>query len=140
MTEWEGLVRVIPVAGRRAEAAAVSRSCDSVAAQQLAVSAAHYADSVLDESDCLAAYRGGLPGVARNRLGAIERIGDLTIARFGEMAVERADHQDETAAMPTGDQPCFRRRTRRAAGETPLEADQAENAKPEIVVQRQQSG
>ena len=27
-----------------------------------------------------------------------------------------------------------------AAGETPLEADQAENAKPEIVVQRQQGG
>jgi hypothetical protein len=56
------------------------------------------------------------------------------------MAVERADHQDETAAMPAGDQPCFRRRTRRAAGETPLEAEQAEDAKPEIFVQRQQSG
>ena len=67
-------------------------------------------------------------------------MGDLTIARFGEMAVERADHQDETAAMPPRDQPRFRRRTRRAAGETPLEADQAEDAKPEIVVQRQQSG
>ena len=107
---------------------------------RLAVSAAHHADGVLDEADCLAAYRGGLPSVARNYLGAIERIGDLTIACFGEMAVERADHQDETAAMPPGDQPCFRRRTRRAAGETPLEADEAEDAKPEIVVQRQHSG
>jgi hypothetical protein len=56
------------------------------------------------------------------------------------MAVERADHQGETAAMPAGDQPCFRRRTRRAADKTPLEADQAENAKPEIFVQWQQSG
>ncbi len=67
-------------------------------------------------------------------------MGDLAIARFGEVAIERADHQDETAAMPPRDQPRFRRRTRRAAGETPLQADQTEKAKPEIVVQRQQSG
>ena len=56
------------------------------------------------------------------------------------MAVERPDHQDETPAMPPRDQPRFRRRPGGAAGETPVEADQAENAKPEIVVQRQQSG
>ncbi len=67
-------------------------------------------------------------------------MGDLAIARFGEVAVERADHQDETAAMPPRDQPRLQRRTRRAADETPLEADQAEDAKPEVVVQRQQGG
>ena len=65
-------------------------------------------------------------------------MGDLSIARFGEMAVERADHQDEPPAMPPREKPRFRRRPGGAAGETPLEADQAENAKPEMVVQRQQ--
>ena len=67
-------------------------------------------------------------------------MGDLAIARVGEMAVERADHHDEPPAMPPREEPRFRRRTRRAAAETPLEADQAEDAKPEMVVQRQQGG
>ncbi len=125
---------------RRRGESAWSRGRVSVAPQQLAVSAAHHADRVLDEADRLAADRGGLPRVARNRLGTVERMGDLTIARFGEMAIERPDHQDEPPAMPPRDQPRFRGRTRSAADETPLEADQAEDAKPEFAVQRQQSG
>ena len=137
MTEWDGRVRVIPITG---EGRRWSRRCGSVAAQQLEVSAAHHADGVLDEADRLAADRGGLPSVARDRLGAVKRMGDLAIAGVGEMAVERADHQDEPPAMPPRDQPSFRRRTRRAADETSLEADQAEDAKPEIVVQWQQGG
>ena len=40
--------------------------------------------------------------------------------------------------MTPGDLPCFRRRTGGAPGQTSLEADEAENAKPKIVVQRQQ--
>jgi hypothetical protein len=42
--------------------------------------------------------------------------------------------------MPLRDQPRLRWVPGGAADEMPLEADQAENAKPEIVVQRQQSG
>lgn len=139
MTESEGFVRVIPVMGRREESAAVSK-VRSVAAQQAAVSAAHHADGVLDEADRLAADRGGLPGVAGNRLGTIERVRDLAIARLGEMAVERPDHQDEPPAMPLRDPPRLRWGPGGAANETPLEADEAKNAKPEIVVQRQQGG
>src|SRR5271165_650157 len=128
-----------PRHGPQEQSAAVSK-VRSVAAQQAAVSAAHHADGVLDEADRLAADRGGLPGVAGNRLGTIERVRGLAVARLGEMAVERPDHQDGTPAMPPGDQPCFRRRTGDATRETPLEADQAENAKPEMVVQWQQGG
>src|SRR5271166_1156662 len=41
-----GLLRVIPVAGEKRRQ---SRGCGSVAAQKLAVSAAHHANGVLDE-------------------------------------------------------------------------------------------
>ena len=67
-------------------------------------------------------------------------MGDLAIAGIGEMAVERADHQDEPPAMPPCEEPRSWRRTRRAAGDMLLEAHQAEDAKPQIVVQRQQGG
>ena len=67
-------------------------------------------------------------------------MGGGPITSVSEMAVERADHHDEPPAMPPREKPRFRRRTRRAAGEMPLEADHAKNAKPEMVVQRQQGG
>lgn len=40
--------------------------------------------------------------------------------------------------MTPGDLPCFWQRTGRASCQTSLEADEAENAKPKVIVQRQQ--
>jgi hypothetical protein len=126
--------------GRRGETAAVLRVRVSRRAAGCGIRRASCGRRPGRGGDRLAANRGGLPSVARNRLGAVERMGDLAIARVGEMAVERADHHDEPPAMPPREEPRFRRRTRRAAGETPLKADQAEDAKPEIFVQWQQRG
>ena len=110
----------------------------SVAAQQLAVTASHHADRVFHETDRLTADGGCLPRIARDGLGAVERVGDLTIARVGEVSVEGADHQGETLAMTPGDLPCLWQRTGGTPGQTSLEADEAENANPKIIIQRQQ--
>jgi hypothetical protein len=110
----------------------------SVAAQQLAVTASHHPDRVFHETDCLTADGGCLPRIARDGLGAVERVGDLTIARVGEVSVEGADHQGETLAMTPGDLPGFWQRTGGTPGQTSLEADEAENANPKIIIQRQQ--
>jgi hypothetical protein len=68
----------------------------------------------------------------------VECVGDLAIARVGEVSVEGADHQGETLAMTPGDLPGFWQRTGGTPRQMSLEADQAENANPEIIVQRQQ--
>ena len=110
----------------------------SVAAQQLAVAASHHPDRVFHETDRLTPDGGCLPRIARDGLGAVECAGDLTIARVGEVTVEGADHQRETLAMTPGDLPCLWQRTGGTPGQTSLEADEAENANPKIIVQRQQ--
>ena len=108
----------------------------SVAAQQLAVTASHHPDRVFHETDRLTADGGCLPSIPRDGLGAVERVGDLTIARVGEASVEGADHQGETLAMTPGDLPCLWQRTGGTPGQTSLEADEAENANPKIIIQR----
>ena len=110
----------------------------SVAAQQLAVAASHHADRVFHETDRLSANGGCLPRIPRDRLGAVEGVGDLTITRVGQATVEGADHQGETLAMTPRDLPGFWQRTGGTPGQTSLEADEAENANPKIIVQRQQ--
>jgi len=86
----------------------------------------------------LAADGGCLPRIPRDGRRSEERTGDLTVARVGEVTVESADHQGETLAMTPGDLPCFGQRTGGTSCQTSLEADEAENAKPKIIVQRQQ--
>ena len=135
MTESEGLVSGAP---RGAIERQAEMSDASVAAQQLAVTASHHPDRVFHETDRLTADGGCLPRIPRDGLGAVERVGDLTIARVGEVSVEGADHQGETLAMTPGDLPGFWQRTGGTPGQTSLEADEAENANPKIIVQRQQ--
>jgi hypothetical protein len=135
MTESEGLVSGAPRGAIEREA---ELSDASVAAQQLAVAASHHPDRVFHETDRLTADGGCLPRIPRDGLGAVERVGDLTIARVGEVSVEGADHQDETLAMTPGDLPGCWQRTGGTPGQTSLEADEAENANPKIIVQRQQ--
>lgn len=112
----------------------------SVAAQQPAVAASHHPDRVFHETDRLPANGGCLPRIPRDRLGAVEGGGDLTIARVGQATVEGADHQGETLAVTPGDLPCLWQRTRGTPGQMSLEADEAENANPKIIVQRQHGG
>ena len=57
----------------------------SVAAQQLAVAASHHPDRVFHEMDRLTPDGRCLPRIPRDGLGAVECVGDLTIARVGEV-------------------------------------------------------
>src|SRR5690348_15866234 len=102
----------------------------SVAAQQFAVTASHDPDRVFHETDRLTADGGCLPRVPSDGLGAVERVGDLAIARVGEVSVEGAAHQRETLAMTPSDLPGFWRRTGGTPGQTSLEADVVTNANP----------
>jgi len=54
------------------------------------------------------------------------------------VAVEGPEHQDETPAVPPGELPGFGKRTGGAPRQASVEADEAENANPKIIVQRQQ--
>jgi len=135
MTESESLVSGAPKGAIESQA---GMSDASVAAQQFAVTASHHPDRVFDETDRLTADGGCLPRIPRDGLGAVECVGDLAIARLGEAGIEGADHQDETLAVTPGDLPGFRQRTGGTPGQTSLEADEAENANPKIIVQRQQ--
>ena len=112
--------------------------CAEIPFEQLAIAASHHPDRVFYETDRLTADGGCFPRITRDGLGAVERVGDLTIGRVSEVSVEGADHQGETLAVTPGDLPGFWQGTGGTPGQTSLEADEAENANPKIIVQRQQ--
>lgn len=110
------------------------RARGSIAAEQPAIAALHGPDGILDEPYGLAADRRGLPGIASDSLRAEDRIGDLSIAGAGEMAVERAQHERETSEVTGGDAPGLRQWAGAASLEAPLKTNERSDPKGESIV------
>jgi hypothetical protein len=104
-------------------------------AEQPAITAFHCPNGILNEPYCLAADRGGLPGIASDSLRAEERIGDLSIAGASEVAVERAQHERQTSEVTRGDAPALRQWAGGASRKAPLKTNERSDPKGEAIVE-----
>ena len=112
----------------------------AAAAQQLAVITFHGDGGVLDEADRLAAEGGRLPSVASDGAWPMDGLGDLAIARSGQMPIKRANHQNEAPAQACRDRPGAWNGACRTAVKATSKAQQPGEAERDIVVQRNKRG
>jgi|GEM_PF-4079809 len=129
MTEWGSHGGDTPQTATIALAAPV---------QELAVAALHGGEAVLDEPDRLAAARRRFPAIT-DGAGAVEGLGNLSIACPGKMTIESTDHRNETLTQTCRDRPGARNRTSRTAIEATIKAQQSGETVQDVVVQGNES-